>query len=86
MRELAAKKTRKDKEERERKAAAEKVRQEKTAHEKRKEEEKSRQAALRKERQQERIENIKKFFSKNGKRFSLVGGGIALLEGVKLVV
>ena len=66
-------------EERERKAALEKARQEKIAREKREAEEKARQATLRKERQQERIDTLKKFFSEEGKRFSLIGGGVVLL-------
>jgi len=41
--------------------------------------EKARQADLWKEHQQERIENIQKFFSKNGKRLSIIGGGIVLI-------
>jgi formylglycine-generating enzyme required for sulfatase activity len=66
-------------EEQERKTAAEKARQEKIDREKREADEKSSQATLRKERQQERIDNLKKFFSKNGKRLLFFVSGTALL-------
>ena len=94
LRQEIAAKNRKEQEEKERKRRIERKKiedaaQERIAKEKREAEEKSRlekeakeererKAAAEKARQ-ERIDNIKKFFSKNGKRFSLIGGGIVLI-------